>query len=140
MNYGGEFDKQFMNTQAARDFARKQGRRGTVTAQILENAKPKNIAGFDATIIEVPSAHEGSSLHSYNSTLDVNNHLPQISGDEGTVQPSEINNANNADEDDDNSNEYDWNEEDDDDDLLLDEKQHQQKIPQSLLLRRGFWC
>lgn len=62
MNYGGEFDSKFAGSSQARELARKQGRRGTVTAPGLnDNTKLLLITGIDATIIEEKSGAEGSS-------------------------------------------------------------------------------
>ena len=64
MNYGGEFDQKFAGNaqQAARELARKQGRRGTVTAPgLVDNTKLHIITGIDATIIEEKSGAGSSS-------------------------------------------------------------------------------
>lgn len=64
MNYGGEFDKRFAGTAAARELAQKRGRRTTITQGLVDNTKLKIITGVDATIIEERSGEGSSALGS----------------------------------------------------------------------------
>ena len=64
MNYGGEFDKRFSGTAAAREQAQKRGRRTTVTAELVDRTKLKGINGFDGTILEERSGEGSSALGS----------------------------------------------------------------------------
>lgn len=85
MNYGGEFDSKFAGTAQARELARKQGRRGTVTAvHFVDKTKLHIINGFDATIIEEKSGAGSSSnnqeyLSSIQEMISVGSQNPLLS-------------------------------------------------------------
>ena len=120
MNYGGEFDQKFTSqpnsVASARELARNQGRRGTVTGiPQSESTKVKIITGFDATIVEDRSGENGTSnsVPSSSSRIEINE------GDDGAA---------------DDDNDYDLV-----DDECGDERQELQQLPLSLLLKRNFW-
>ncbi len=85
MNYGGEFDSKFAGTAQARELARKQGRRGTVTGVgFVDKTKLHIIAGIDATIVEEKSGAGSSSnnqeyLSSIQELISVGSQNPLLS-------------------------------------------------------------
>lgn len=141
MNYGGEFDANYTNnpTAAARELARKQGRRGTVNDTLVDHTKLKIISGIDATIIEEKSSGESSrntqlqpvSIPSQASRVE----LVSSNGDDGAqddyIEDSSANVAQTNE-----NNEYDWLDADED---CSDERPELRSLPQSLLLKRQFW-